>query len=98
MSNLASAYEAARKLVRTLSMQQEVLKLRTAKLGPHHQDTLTSMCNLAHAYQATRRLDLAVPLLEETLPLMRAYLGRDHPLTLTCMGNLAEWRREMGDR
>ncbi len=62
---------------------------RTAKLGPDHPDTLTSMNNLALGYRAAGNLDLALPLYEETLKLRKAKLGPDHPDTLTSMNNLA---------
>ena len=51
-------------------------KLRKAKLGPDHPDTLTSMNNLATGYQAAGKLDLALPLFEETL---EAHEGQARP-------------------
>jgi tetratricopeptide (TPR) repeat protein len=68
---------------------EETLKLRKARLGPEHPDTLKTMGNLAGAYRATEKLDLAVPLFEETLKLQKARLGPEHPDTLNTMGNLA---------
>ena len=89
MNNLAVAYQDAGKLDLALPLFEETLKLRKAKLGPDHPDTLTSMNNLAGAYQAAGKLDLALPLFEETLKLRKAKLGPDHPDTLTSMNNLA---------
>ena len=82
MNNLAVAYQAAGKLDLALPLFEETLKLRKAKLGPDHPDTLDSMNNLAMAYQAAGKLDLALPLFEETLKLRKAKLGPDHPDTL----------------
>ena len=65
------------------SLFEETLKLRKAKLGPEHPDTLFSMNNLALAYQAAGKPDLALPLFEETLKLKKAKLGPEHPDTLT---------------
>jgi serine/threonine protein kinase/Tfp pilus assembly protein PilF len=62
---------------------------RTAKLGPEHPDTLTSMGSLGVSYLADGKLDLALPLLEETFKIRKAKLGADHVDTLTSMGNLA---------
>ena len=72
-----------------LPLFEEMLKLRKAKLGPEHPDTLQSMNNLAVAYREAGKLDLALPLLEETLKLCRAKLGPEHPDTLISMNNLA---------
>jgi serine/threonine protein kinase len=60
----------------------------TARLGPHHPDTLKSMDKLACSYLGTR-YDLALPLLEETLALRKATLGPHHRDTLESMNNLA---------
>jgi len=72
-----------------LPLLEETLRLRKAKLGPDHPDTLNSMNNLAGGYQAAGQLDKALPLYEETLKLKKAKLGPDHPDTLTSMNNLA---------
>ena len=90
MNNLAAAYQVPGSW--TLPCRsEETLKLKKAKLGPDHPDTLASMNNLAAAYQAAGKLDLALPLNEETLKLRKAKLGPDHPDTLMSMNNLA-WR------
>jgi tetratricopeptide (TPR) repeat protein len=89
MSNLATGYLDAGKLNLALPLYEEALKLRKAKLGPDHPDTLSSMHNLAVGYRAAGKLDLAVPLHEETLKFMQAKLGADHPDTLSSMNNLA---------
>jgi tetratricopeptide (TPR) repeat protein len=68
---------------------EKTLKLRRAKLGSDHPDTLISINNLAMGYGAAGKLDRALPLWEETLKLRKAKLGPDHPYTLTSMNNLA---------
>ncbi len=62
---------------------------RTAKLGPDHPQTLTSMSYIAWAYTAAGKLDLAVPLGEKTFKLSEAKLGPDHLDTLKALNNLA---------
>ena len=89
MNNLAWAYRHAGKLDQALPLYEETLKLRKAKLGPDHPDTLGSMGNLAIAYHRAGKLDQALPLFEETLKLMKARLGPDDPFTLNAMSNLA---------
>jgi len=51
MNNLALAYRAAGKLDQALPLLEETLKLRKAKLGPEHPDTLGTMNNLAWAFR-----------------------------------------------
>jgi tetratricopeptide (TPR) repeat protein len=76
-------------LDRALPLYEESLKLRKAKLGPDHPDTLTTMNSLATVYKAAGKVDRALPLYEESLKLRKAKLGPDHPDTLTSMNNLA---------
>jgi hypothetical protein len=89
MNSLALGYQAAGKLDLALPLLEETLKLRKAKIGADHPNTINSMNNLAGAYQAAGRLDLALPLLQETFKMAREKLGPNHPLTLTSMNNLA---------
>ena len=65
-----------------------MLKLRKARIGPDHPDTLVTMDHLALAYEGAGKLDLAVPLHEETLKLRKAELGPDHSDTLETMASL----------
>jgi tetratricopeptide (TPR) repeat protein len=97
MNNLALGYQEAGKLGLALPLYEQTLKLRQAKLGPDHPDTLTSMNNLAVAYRAVGKLNLAMPLLEETLKLRQARLGPDHPDTLTTMADLATGYKVAGN-
>ena len=62
-----------------LERKEKTFKFRTAKLGPDHPETLTSMHNLEEALQNC----------ELALELMQAKLGPDHSDTLACMVSLA---------
>jgi hypothetical protein len=55
----------------------ETLKLRKAKLGPDHPDTLNSMGNLAKAYLDVKQPDKALPLFEDFVAGLRQRLGAD---------------------
>jgi tetratricopeptide (TPR) repeat protein len=72
-----------------LPLLEETLKLRRARLGTDHNDTLVTMNNLAGGYQAAGKRDRALPLLDQTLKVQMAKLGPDHPGTLRSMNNLA---------
>jgi tetratricopeptide (TPR) repeat protein len=47
MNILANSYAAAGRTQKAIELGEEVLRLREAKLGPNHPDTLTSMNILA---------------------------------------------------
>jgi hypothetical protein len=71
MGNLALAYQAAGKLDLALPLLEETtLKLRKAKLGPEHPDTLRTMGDLALAYLAAAA--------------HQAWRGQDKELAATC--------------
>jgi hypothetical protein len=82
------AYSTAGKPDLAIPLLVETRKLRKAKLGPDHPDTLVTMANLAVAYEKAGKLDLAIPLDEETLKLKKAKLGPDNPATLVTMASL----------
>ena len=67
MTNLGWAYTQAGKLDLAIPIQEETLKLRKARIGPDHPDTLETMNNLAGAYTQAGKLDLAIPLFVEAL-------------------------------
>jgi tetratricopeptide (TPR) repeat protein len=67
----------------------EALKLRKARLGPDHPDTLDAMNGLAWTYLNTGRIDEGTSLVEEVLRLRKARLGPDHPDTLHSMFGVA---------
>jgi len=71
---------------------------QTARLGPDHPDTLTSMNNLARAYLIAGKLELALPLYEETLKLRKKKIGPDHFYTINFMNMLAEGYQTTGKK
>ena len=79
-----------------IALHEATLKLREAKLGPDHPDTLASRNNLAIAYHGRRPAAEAIALHEATLKLREAKLGPDHPDTLTSRNNLAIAYRAAG--
>ena len=78
MNNLAVAYQAVGRLADAIALYEETLKLREAKLGPDHPDTLISMNNLAGPTRTPAGLADALPLLEDTLK-RRAGQARARP-------------------
>ena len=96
MNNLAGAYQAAGKRDLALPLYEQTLKLKKARLGPDHPDTLLSMNNLAGAYWQAKQLDKSIPLFEEALKRQEAKLGRDHPDTLGTVGNLGVNYKDAG--
>jgi pentatricopeptide repeat protein len=89
MNNLAAAYTDAGRTQEALKLYEETVRLKKAKLGPDHPDTLLSMGNLANSYHDAGRTEEALKLLEETLRLRKAKLGSDHPDTLNSANSLA---------
>jgi eukaryotic-like serine/threonine-protein kinase len=81
-----------------LPLFRETLKVREARLGREHPETLESMNNLAGAYRAAGKVDLALPLFEKTLKVAESKLGPDHPYTLRSMHNLAAIYHDVGKR
>jgi tetratricopeptide (TPR) repeat protein len=65
MNYLAAAYWSAKQLDKSIPLFEETLKLREAKLGRDHPDTLTTVGNLGVNYKDAGRLQEAIPLLEE---------------------------------
>jgi tetratricopeptide (TPR) repeat protein len=77
-----------------LPLYDQTLRLRQARLGPDHPDTLGSMSNLASAYESSGKWDLALPLYEQTLNQQKIRLGIEHPNTLLTVRNLAQAYRQ----
>ena len=88
MSKLALGYQAAGKLDKAQPLFEETLKLRKAKLGPDHLDTLENMNNLAVGYWWQKRPDQSIPLFETLLKLREKQQGRQHLDTLTTVAHL----------
>ena len=70
-----------------MPLLEETLKLRKAKLGPDHPETLISMNNLADAYQAAGRLRRLATFRRDAQG-ANAKLGPEHPITLNSMTTL----------
>ncbi|KAL9057409.1 MAG: hypothetical protein Q9162_002354 [Coniocarpon cinnabarinum] len=78
------------------TLQVDVMEKTTAKLGPDHPDTLTSMANLASTYQNQGRWEEAETLEVDVIEKTTAKLGPDHPDTLRSMANLANTYQNQG--
>ncbi len=50
-----------------MPLLEQILKLRQAKLGPDHPDTLYTASSLGTGYRAAGKLDRALPLLEQAV-------------------------------
>ena len=57
MNNLAMAYRDAGRTGPRIPLHEQTLKVRRAKLGEDHPNTLVSMGNLALAYREAGQLD-----------------------------------------
>jgi hypothetical protein len=77
-------------------MEETLLELQQADLGPDHPDTLTTMGNLAQTLYAQGELAEARALEQQVLDARQRLLGPDHPDTLRAMGNLAPTLRSQG--
>jgi tetratricopeptide (TPR) repeat protein len=65
MNNLAMGYQAAGQMNRALPLLEETFKVRKARLGADHPDTLVSRHNLMAGYFAAGMLAQALPFLQE---------------------------------
>ncbi len=75
---------------------EETLKLRKAKLGPDHPDTLMSMNNLAAAYWKVNKLDKSIPMFEDMLKRQATKLGRQDADTHWTAANLGVNYKDAG--
>jgi tetratricopeptide (TPR) repeat protein len=69
MNNLAASYATAGRIQEATKLNEETLRLRKAKLGSDHPDTLQSMNNLAVSYAALGRYAEALKLCRQTTDL-----------------------------
>jgi tetratricopeptide (TPR) repeat protein len=67
MNSLARSLDDVGRIREALELYEETLKLRKAKLGLDHPDTLISMNNLAERYIAVEQVDKAMTIIQETL-------------------------------
>jgi eukaryotic-like serine/threonine-protein kinase len=89
MNNLAVEYRVTGRTADAIALHQEALRLRKAKLGPDHPDTVVSTADLAAAYLQAGRAADAATLLEEALKVFMSKPGPDHSNTQVCMNYLA---------
>jgi len=101
MLAMANSFEASGRAQDAIKLFEETLRLRKARLGPDHPETLISLMGLIASYAAAEAeslnssLDFAIQLTnarddpELTYQLMKDQLGPDHPDTLMCMNSLA---------
>jgi tetratricopeptide (TPR) repeat protein len=89
MTKLGSCYHAAGRPTLAIPLLEDAFKLRKAKLGPYHDDTLISMNFLAICYRSIGKLDLALPLYLETVKILKDKRGPEHLETVASMNNLA---------
>jgi tetratricopeptide (TPR) repeat protein len=75
---------------------QQVLAIRTAKLGAEHQDTLAAKIHLLKLYRSQGKYALAEPLLAEVVAFRTAKLGADDRDTLQSQSELAGLYRDWG--
>ena len=73
MNNLAAQYGSLKQLDKSIPLFEETLKLREAKLGRDHPDTLSTVGNLGVNYKDAGRLKEAIPLLEEAYRAAKMY-------------------------
>jgi eukaryotic-like serine/threonine-protein kinase len=90
------AYAEAGRTAEAITLQEETLKLETAKLGPDDPATLTTRSNLASAYLKVGRVAEAIAMHDETLKRRMSIFGPNHAATLTSRNNLAFAFRQAG--
>ncbi len=79
-----------------LPLLVEVVKLRKARLGPDHAETLNSLNQLGVVYWQLRQLDRSIPVFEEVLKARQAKDGANHPDTLLAKANLGVSYKDAG--
>jgi tetratricopeptide (TPR) repeat protein len=89
MANVAASYRALGRYGEALTLHEEVLALRKAKLRPVHPDIGHGMVAVANCYVDAHRLPDAVKLYGDTLAFWKAKLPLDHPNRVATMVSLA---------
>ncbi len=93
----AQAHLKAGKRELALPLLVEVVKLRKARLGPDHAETLNSLTQLGVVYWQLRQLDKSIPVFEEVLKTRLARKdGANHPDTLRAKANLGVSYKDAG--
>jgi serine/threonine protein kinase/lipopolysaccharide biosynthesis regulator YciM len=98
MRSLADIYSNAKvkRYQEAVDIHKSLLRLRTAKLGPEHPDTLFTLNDLGRVYTRMGQPNDAIPLLQEALRLRQAKLGADSPGAWISMESLAAAYRAAG--
>ncbi len=89
MSKLAAAYHDCGRYDEAAALKEEILKVRKAKLGAEHPDTLAAMFSLSRDYFYNGK-GQEIPLIEEAYRLQKAKLGLENPDTLRSMAELGD--------
>ena len=79
-----------------LTLDQQVLAIRSKTLGPEHPETAATLNNLGQVYHAMGEFDKAVPLLRQSLDINRKAFGPEHLQTAESLDNLADLYSHMG--
>lgn len=87
---IGQAYTALAEFAEAEPHLQQAIALRTAALGPEHQDTLESKMFLGVLYSHLGKPAQAGPLFEEVVHKRTAALGPAHPATIKAKHHLAK--------
>jgi tetratricopeptide (TPR) repeat protein len=93
---LAAALRALGLGKEAMELDEEAVRILTARLGEQHPYTLAALTDLATDLAAAGRTAEAAILGERTLELSRSVRGPEHPYTLLCAANLAFDLRSIG--
>lgn len=98
LANLALTLQEQGELETALTLGQQVLEEREAKLGPHHVDTYRAKNNLSLTLHRLGRLDEAETMAREAADGWAALLGPDHQDSMLAIANLALVLVDLGER
>jgi tetratricopeptide (TPR) repeat protein len=88
LNNLAGGYDVSGQVDKALPLYEETLRLRRAKLGAEHPQSLISLNNLALTYRDVGEHARAEPLFVQLLELQKKKLGPEHPAVAATLANL----------
>lgn len=80
-----------------IPMNEEILQILEAELGPEHPSVATILNNLAGLYESMGDYEKALQLYQMALDIREKMLGSQHPDVATTLNNFAELYRMMGD-
>jgi serine/threonine protein kinase/lipopolysaccharide biosynthesis regulator YciM len=93
---IGNTYQALGEYAEAQKHVERSVRLRTARLGADHPDTLTSKAVLANLYHHQGKYDRAGLLYQEVIGAQAARLGADHPDTLASKNDLAALYKAQG--